>query len=119
MNEIEARLRFFSWLAMVGGLMVIVLAIGMTTLMVFFSLRVSAAATAIEERASESHATLCAVQVNAAVQVAATEKFIREHPRGVVSPKTGAVIFSRQELDASLKRQTDFRDALLAGGLEC
>ena len=55
----------------------------------------------IEGIANQNKATLCAQKTNAQAQVAASRKFLREHPAGING-------ISRADIEASLKRQEAF-----------
>ena len=108
--EVIVRLRLFSWLAAVGGFIVLVLIAIFMTVVLILAMRVQEAAGRVEEQAKQSHNALCAVEANATKQIRQTTEFIAKHPDGLVSE--GVILISREELDDSLERQRDFIDAL-------
>jgi hypothetical protein len=117
MNDVNAaqsvydRLRLFSWLAALGGFIILVLIAIFMTVVLILALRVQDAATTVELQAQQSHNAICAIEANTVAQIRASTEFIAKNPNGLTDAQ-GNVILSRAEIDASLKRQRAFLDAI-------
>lgn len=73
----------------------------------------------VETTGRVNHRVLCALEEDVRQRRDAGQDYLDEHPMGVVSPKTGAVIFTPAELQKSIDNQTATLRALRRGGLRC
>jgi hypothetical protein len=71
------------------------------------------------EQARTNHAVLCALQADIMRRRDTSVEYLEEHPRGVVSPVTRAVIITPAELQRGIDSQTSTLEALERGGLHC
>lgn len=69
--------------------------------------------------ARQTHDGLCALHDDVQRRHAASVKFLKENPRGLVSPKTGAVILTPAQIQQSIKNQESTLKALDESGLVC
>jgi hypothetical protein len=70
-------------------------------------------------KAKINRATLCALHHDIERRRDDTAAFLERDPRGIVSPKTGAIIITAAELQRSIDSQTSTLRALRRGGLRC
>lgn len=63
--------------------------------------------------ARESHQGLCALKNDIARRRDDAVRYLEEHPRGVVSPKTGAVIITPAEIQRGIDAQGSTLEALV------
>lgn len=73
----------------------------------------------LELYANTNRDVLCALEADIERRRDAAQTYLDEHPRGVVSPKTNAIIISAAELQRSIDSQTSTLAALDRGGLHC
>ena len=104
-DAINARLRLFSWLAAIGGGVVLILIAIFMTVVLILALRVQDAAQTVELQAQQSYNALCAIEENATKQIRAQTTFLAKNPNGIPG-------ISAEEIEAGIQRQRDFLDAL-------
>jgi hypothetical protein len=111
--DVNARLRMFSWLAAIGGFIVLVLIAIFMTVVLILALRVQDAATTVEAQAQQSHDALCAVEQNLTNEIRRTTAFLAENPTGLTSP-SGQIVIPAELIEAGLRDDREALDALRA-----
>ena len=111
-QEIESRLRLFSWLAAIGGLIVLAMVVLLMIVILLFSFRISESAKKVEDAVEATTQTICALQDNARAQLIASNAFIEENPNGIPGIPITTIKQSRD-------RQRAFLNALMRGGVDC
>lgn len=109
--EVNNRLRMFSWLAAVGGMIILVLVAIFMAVVLILALRVQQAANTVELQAQQSHDALCAVEQNTTDQVRRTTSFLADNPEGLTSP-SGEVVIPAALIEAGLREDRALLDAL-------
>lgn len=109
-ETVEARLRFLSWLAALGAVVILMIVVLSVAVLVWLAVSVNNASHHVELTVANNRDVLCAVKVNADTQVKQTEAFLKAHPNGTPG-------IPEADLRAGLVRQRDFAAALR--GLEC
>lgn len=109
--QVNARLRLFSWLAAIGGLIILILVAIFMAVVLILALRVQSAAQTVELQAQQSHDAICAVEANTTESVRRTTAFLAENPSGVISP-SGDIIISAELIEAGLREDRALLDAL-------
>jgi hypothetical protein len=111
-SDVNARLRLFSWMAAVGGFVVLLLIAIFMTVVLILALRVQDAATTVEAQAQQSHNALCAIEQSLVDDIRRNTAFLAENPSGLVS--NGTIIISAELIEAGLKDDREALDALRA-----
>ena len=110
--DVNARLRLFSWLAAIGGFVVLVLIAIFMTVVLILALRVQDAATTVELQAEQSHNAICAIEESLTLEIRRTTTFLAEHPDGLTA--NGQVIIPPAFIEAGLRDDRAALDAIRA-----
>lgn len=96
-DRIEARMRFFSWLALVGAAFVVLLSIAAVATLAFLSVRVFQASERVRALADNNRDVFCALRADEQRSHDRAAEFLRNNPEGFVG-QGGMVILSPQEI---------------------
>lgn len=111
-GQVEQRLKYLDSLSLVLGVVVIFSITLFATFAIYLMFKVNSSANEVKNITENNQATLCAFRNNIQERRDSTVKYLEDHPRGVVSPKTGAIIISAAELQRSVDAQTTTLDAI-------
>lgn len=111
-DEIEAKLRFFSWLVVAGAAILVVIVLFSLTALVYLSFSVNSSSNKVKDLTENNHATLCTFYADIERRRDAAQEYLEDNPRGIVNRSTGEVIVSAVELQRGIDAQTETLVAL-------
>lgn len=116
-SEVERSFDTLTGRVTFGLCFLVAFCIAVTALLVWFGISQSHQAASIRDNALETHAALCAFKSDLERRHSEGVKYLREHPQGLVSERTGEVLITAAQFNQSLNNQKDTLDALAA--LDC
>ena len=67
----------------------------------------------------QAHNAICALEQDVQVRHDQSVAFLKEHPSGIVSPVTHAIIITHEQLQSGIDNQESLLGALSDSGLNC
>lgn len=119
LRALEKSLERYQGFVVAGLAFILVFAVTMAGVMLWQAYRMGEQANDIKNVAVSTHNSICALRSDLQARRDAAVKFIKEHPGGLVSERTGEVLITRAQLDSSVAAQDATLNALGRGGLQC
>lgn len=119
LTRLERSLERYQGLVVGGLAFILVFAVSMAGVMLWQAYKLGAQSHEVEDIALTTHSALCAFRVDLQNRHDAGVVFLKQHPFGLVSGRTGEVLITSGQLQSSLDSQQAALDALAKGGLNC
>jgi len=67
----------------------------------------------------QAHAAICAMETDIQIRRDQSVAFLKEHPSGIVSPVTHAIIITHEQIQQGIDNQNSLLSAMKHSGLNC